>query len=100
MYSVVYEPTAEADLLEILKYYEKQGGTNLAKIIYDKIIYATDKLAFFPESRPSSNDYYPNTRVLVIQKLPYKAFFSINENDKTVSIVSIIHTSRLFPVTD
>lgn len=97
MYTVVYEPTAEKDLFEILQYYEKQGGQILAKIIYDKIINATDKLAVFPESKPTSEDYYPDTRVLVIQKLPYKAFFRINENNKTVHVISIIHTSRQFP---
>lgn len=98
MYTVVYEPTAEEDLLEILRYYDKQGGRALAKIIYRKIINATDKLAVFPESRPTSEDYYPNSRVLVIQTLPYKAFFFIRENNKTVSVISIIHTARKFPV--
>jgi plasmid stabilization system protein ParE len=86
---------AEESLAEILKYYELEVSEEFSEVIEDRIFSQVDKLEGFEESIPRS-DIYPNTRKLVISKLPYVAF--IRElPSKSWEVVDIVHTSRKLP---
>lgn len=96
MYQIVYQAEAENDLLDILTYYYTQGGWDLAVQIEQRIKQHIDKLATFPY-RTRESEHFPNTREYIIEKLPYKAFLRVYEDDKTVVIFNIVHFARRFP---
>lgn len=86
---------AEESLAEILKYYELEVSEEFSEVIEDRIFSQVDKLEGFEESIPRS-DIYPNTRKLVISKLPYVAFIR-QLPSKSWEVVDIVHTSRKLP---
>lgn len=96
MYTVIYEPEAENDLFEIVFYYVEQGGFDLAESINNRIHNHIKRLEIMP-LRTVESELLPNTRELLIEKLPYKAFFKIDEQNKKIFVVNIIHTSRKYP---
>lgn len=96
MYEVIYEPLAEDDLLEILVYYSEQSGFEFGESILERIKAHVDRLEFLPY-RAVESTRVPETREFLIDKLPYKAFIYVNEEEKTVHVLRIIHTSRNYP---
>lgn len=96
MYHVIYEPLAEDDLVEILVYYAEQNGSDFGESILERIKIHVDRLEFFPY-RTLESSRVPETREFMIEKLPYKAFIYVNEEQKTVYVLRIIHTSRSYP---
>jgi len=96
MYRVIYEPLAENDLIEILTYYSEQSGFEFAESILERIKVHVDRLEFFPY-RTLESPRVSDTREFLIEKLPYKAFVYVNEDNKTVYVLRIIHTSRNYP---
>lgn len=96
MYEVIYEPLAEDDLVEILVYYTEQNGFDFGESIFERIKAHVDRLEYLPYRTIESNRV-PETREFVIERLPYKAFIYVNEEEKTVYVLRIIHTSRNYP---
>jgi len=96
MYHVIYEPLAEDDLVEILVYYSEQNGFDFAESILERIKTHVDRLVFLPY-RTLESPRVPDAREFMIEKLPYKAFIYVNEIDKTVHVLRILHTSRNYP---
>ncbi len=96
MYEVIYEPLAEDDLVEILVYYSEQVGFDFGERILERIKTQIDRLEFFPY-RTVESSRVPETREFVIEKLPYKVFIYVSEEEKTVYVLRIIHTSRNYP---
>ena len=96
MYVVIYEPMAEEDLIAILTYYAEQGGTVLAETIFARIKTHIDRLEIFPY-RTVESDAIPDTRELIIEKLPYKAYIHVVEASKTVYVLRILHMARKVP---
>jgi plasmid stabilization system protein ParE len=96
MYTVIYEPEAESDLLEIVFYYAEQGGFGLSEKISTRIRDHINRLETMP-FRVIESQNVPNSREFFIERLPYKAFFRIDEVAKKVFILNIVHTSRMYP---
>jgi plasmid stabilization system protein ParE len=96
MYRVIYEPLAENDLIEILTYYSEQSGFEFAESILERIKAHVDRLEFLPH-RTLVSPRVSDAREFLIEKLPYKAFIYVNEDNKTVYVLRIIHTSRNYP---
>jgi plasmid stabilization system protein ParE len=96
MYTIFYELEAENDLFEIVFYYAEQGGFELAERMNDRIRTHIKRLENMP-FRATESVNVPNSREFLIEQLPYKAFFRVDEVGKKVLILNIVHTSRKYP---
>jgi plasmid stabilization system protein ParE len=96
MYIVTYEPEAENDLFEIVFYYAEQGGFELAETINNRIRDHIKRLETMP-FRATESVTVPNSREFLIERLPYKAFYRVDETSKKVLVLNIVHTSRKHP---
>ncbi len=92
-YTVEYQPKAEDDLVDILLYYAEQCGYAFSEGVQQRIENHIDLLEHFPY-RTIENPNIPKTRILVIDKLPYKAYFMIDEDKQEVRILRIIHDMK------
>lgn len=93
MYQILFEPQATEDLIEILAYYFEQVGSELADDILLRLQSQIDSLQTMPQ-RCQNYPRLPKLKQFVIQNLPYKVYFLIDETAKNVQIVRILHTSR------
>lgn len=96
MYKVQFLPTAQNDLIEIVRYiaaelHNKQAANKLA----DEIIEATTTLSEFPYAypayipiRPTKNEY----RKMSIRN--YLLFYTVDEKEKTVTIARVVYAKR------
>lgn len=96
MYKIIYEPEAQEDLLCILSYYAEEGGMALAENIGGRIEMALAGLSYLPFRSMESTLLY-GTREFILPNLPYKAFLLIEESEKTIYVLNIVHTARKFP---
>lgn len=66
-----------------------------AEEIIKRVIAATNRLAQFPDiGRPGRE---PGTRELILPRLPYIIIYRLS--GKTITILRVLHTSRLWPST-
>lgn len=86
---------AQNSLFEILKYYETEVNQTFADSVEDRIVRQVEKIQGFETAIPKS-EVYPNTRKLVISKLPYVAFIR-ERSSGAWELVDIVHTSRKLP---
>ena len=96
MYKIFYEPNAESDLLEIIIYYAENNSFEYANQIQELIKNDIKSLENMPY-RVRQSILIPETREFLISKLPYKVFLKIDEKNKKIFILNIVHTSRKFP---
>ena len=96
MYEIIYEPEAEFALLEIVLFYVEKSGLDFGESINNRICEYIKRLEKMP-FRSHESSLVPQTREFLIEKLPYKAFLKVDEENKKVFILNIIHTSRKFP---
>lgn len=90
-YIVLYSPEAEQDLIEILAYGIETWGERLAEEMYFNITDQLQTLYFFPyRTKPKTL----NTREKMIIDTPYRAILEIDELNKQVFILRILHTSQ------
>ncbi len=90
-YSIIITPAALQDLREITDwYFEQSPGLD-----------ADFDLAFAESARkiavyPSAGSPIPrrNVRYALLQKFPYKVFYRVNEPQKRIEIVALIHAAR------
>lgn len=93
-YSVYYLPQAKQDLLEILAYGIENWGEQRAEEMYCKITKQLETLYFFPYRTKSRLLEMIDTREMLIVNSPYRAIIQIDEPQKQVFILRILHTSR------
>lgn len=96
MYKIIYEPEAENDLIDILSYYAENGGFRLAEAINERIQTHIKRLENMPY-RVADSQSVANAKGFLIEKLPYWAYFEIDEGKKEIYILNIVHTRRKFP---
>lgn len=100
MYKVRFLPIAQNDLLGITQYISSElGNTEAAIRLAEKIIKKTDTLGELPYSCPvyipirqTKNEY----RKLRVDN--YLVFYTVNEKEKSVTIMRIIYARRDFEV--
>lgn len=93
MYSVVLSDEFLVDLDELLLYYVSVGGENLADTIYNRIYEGLQSLTTMPKRCPNY-PRLPDIRQLTIDKVPYRAYFKIDDRVNEVQVLRILHTSR------
>ncbi len=93
MYKIKIELSAIEDMVNIFAYYDEVASLQVAEKNEDRIYQAIFSLETMP-NRCRNSEYYNGAKELIVSKLPYKVYFHIDENTKTVSILNIIHSSR------
>ncbi|KOP36707.1 type II toxin-antitoxin system RelE/ParE family toxin [Flavobacterium sp. WLB] len=88
IFNIVIEPRALIDIQDAIDYYEsKQSG--LGEYFYQVIDEHLDKLSKNPFFEIRYKDY----RGLPTKKFPFIIFYFIDENVKTVYVMSVFNTS-------
>ncbi len=95
MYKIVWSTAAENDFLNILQYYMEEVSKELAKKISVTISRKVESLRFFPARTRKGR--VKGTRELVIDRYPYIVVIAVNEEEKNVIVLNIIHTARKYP---
>ena len=96
MYKIIYESEAENDLEEIVFYYAEQVGLKLAQDINNRIRDHIKRLENMP-FRSIESDCILGAREFLIEKLPYRAYFVVNEKRQEIHVLNIVHTARKYP---
>ena len=93
--SIALSSLAEKSLNDIFDYYLEHAGFNVAEDNEIRILSQIKSIIGFEKAIPRS-DIYPNTRKLVISKLPYVAYIRELPTGSW-EVVDIVHTSRKLP---
>ncbi len=90
-YKIIISPRAQKEIENAIEYYALYSVDAPVKFI------ASVKNAFSTlEINPFFRILYKNIRVLKINKFPHSLYFTINEDNKTVRVLSCFH-NRLNP---
>jgi toxin ParE1/3/4 len=88
-YRIVVEPRALTDIQRVIDYYDEQQ-IGLGK----KFVDALEKYFVTISKNPFYQVRYKIVRCLPLRKFPFMIHYYIDENIKTVFIVSVFHTSQ------
>lgn len=96
MYNLEFLPAAKNDMLEIIKYISDElKNPNAALKLADEFIESAEKLCEFPYA---NNVYIPikqlNAEYRRIIVKNYLMFYTVNEKNKTITIMRIIYAKR------
>jgi toxin ParE1/3/4 len=91
VYKVELLSQAEVELADAYDWYKEQQQT-LGNKLYNEVNYYLTLLEQNPYQFPIK--YTNELRPVVINKFPYLIIYWIDEDNKTVFVVSIFHTSR------
>ena len=96
MYRVDWLKSAKTDLAGIYRYMSKQSTRLMARMFVNVIqITAEDKLSFMPQKYRLLGDVYLAASGLrKVNVKNYSIFFVINEDEKIVNVVRVIHSKR------
>ncbi len=82
-------PAAKEDIREAALWY-KGKGTGLGKRFTAEV---RDKVRFIQKNPRASNIRYDNIRTAVLSVFPFMIHYFIDEANKSVIIISVLHTS-------
>ena len=85
-------PEAETDLEAIADYIAQDNSSAAIRVIA-RIEQSIHQLEFLP--RIGRRGLLPDTRELLVYKLPYKIIYRIEDN--TIFVINVIHTRRNWP---
>jgi len=88
-YKIIVSKRAQFEILDITDYYF-QINLELAYKFYLKLEETYGYLIMYPYFQKR----YKEFRIISIKKFPYILVFEIDENNKSVSILSCFHTSQ------
>ncbi|MFN0277698.1 MAG: type II toxin-antitoxin system RelE/ParE family toxin [Pyrinomonadaceae bacterium] len=90
MKQIVYHVEARLDVLEIVEYYEQEGGAKLA----DRFTAELEKFVELIARRPESySTRVKDVRRANLRRFPHHVLFRVIDED-TVKILSVKHDSR------
>ena len=89
-FKVVTTPDTDADLVEICNWYAQQS-IGLDLVFLDTLRAMTEQMAALPKSFPI---VYKETHMALLNQFPYKVLFVIDEEEKQVIILAVVHTAR------
>lgn len=94
--TVEWSPKANTDLLDQLAYIAADNPSGVDNIL-DRIQKTADALGEFATGHPGR---FAGTYEKTIRGLPYILAYALTDDDRTVSIVRLIHTARDWPEGD
>lgn len=89
MFRIIILPKAKADIKDAAEWYntQKQGlGKRFTNEVRSKVQYAA-------KNPHAVSIRYDETRCVVFETFPYMAHFVIDEDNRTILIVAVYHTS-------
>lgn len=96
-YAVIITEPAEQDLEEILKYIAEKSGVQSAENTRDAILDAIDGLAQMPDRHGRVKEVIHREDIVyrrVIVNKKYRVMYKIEEAEKDVYVVRILHVKR------
>lgn len=90
-YQIELTPAAQLDLLDIVEYLLENASLDVAEHVNDGILETAQTLEVLPRRNPKL-EFSPQHHFIL--KWSYKIVYTIIEEDLTVLIVGIEHTSR------
>ena len=90
MYKSIILPLAKEDILEAAQWYNKQQN-GLGKRFTAEV---REKVHFIRQNPEAINVIYNDIRTAVLNLFPYMLHFTIDEENKTIIILAVLHTSR------
>ena len=89
---LIVSAEAEADILSILDYIEKEAGTTVAHAYGEKFAVTIERLWDFPESGMLKPALGPNARTIVIY--PYVLIYDYIEDNGILFVLRALHGKR------
>lgn len=89
-YKVIISDSAKADIKESALWYNKQQN-GLGKRFTQNIKECVKIIQQLPESFQVR---YENNRAGIPDKFPYLIIYSVNKDNKTISIIAVFHSSQ------
>jgi plasmid stabilization system protein ParE len=89
-YKVVLKPNAQADIKDTIAWYDLQKK-GLGKTFYTYVVKKIKQLQSFPFS---AQNRYKNVRTAVVEKFPFLIHYYVDDFQKTIVILAVLHTSR------
>jgi len=90
MYKAIILPLAKEDIREAARWYSKKQkglGEKFANEIREKV-------HFIRQNPKASNVRYDGVRTAVLNVFPFMVHYTIDENNKTIIVSAVLHTSR------
>ncbi len=95
MYKILWTTKSEKDFLEIIKYYKEEVSKNFALKFRNMLMKKIKSLENFPNRTRVLRVKW--TREFIINYYPYVVVIKVDDKNKNVIILNIIHTSKKFP---
>jgi len=90
IYSIKNRPLVEADIINAIEYY-KEISPKLAQHFLLRVKEAKQHIAQTPFGFQIK---YNNVRTILLQQFPYHIHYLINDNQKQIVILAIIHSHK------
>ncbi|WP_062123129.1 type II toxin-antitoxin system RelE/ParE family toxin [Geofilum rubicundum] len=90
MYKSIILPLAKEDIREAAIWYNKQQK-GLGKRFTAEV---RENVHFIRQNPEASNIRYENVRITVLNVFPFMVHYTIDEQDKTIIVSAVLHTSR------
>ncbi len=90
MYKAIILPLAKEDVREAAKWYNKRQE-GLGKRFTAEV---REKVHFIRQNHTASNVRYDGVRIAVLNVFPFLVHYSVDENNKTIIVSAVLHTSR------
>lgn len=90
MYKSIILPLAKKDIREAALWYEEKQ-TGLGKRFTGQV---REKVSFIKRTPKACNIRYQNIRTAVLNVFPFMMHYTIDEDNKTVIVSAVLHTSR------
>lgn len=91
---ILWTDEALDDLAEIVAWYRVEASPRTAESVERRIVKQIEGLPPFPE-RIRKSDRIPETRELVVNRLPYIVFVKLLPD--AIIVLNVVHTARKFP---
>ncbi|MEN9560343.1 MAG: hypothetical protein RLZZ502_1554, partial [Pseudomonadota bacterium] len=92
---IIWSDGALESAEEIIAYYEREAGIDVAHFIETQLFSQVEKYDTFTLSAPES-EIFPGMRKIVINRLPFVAFIRKTKSGLW-EVVDVVHTSRKLP---
>lgn len=90
MYKAIILPLAKEDIKDAAFWYNKQQA-GLGKRFTSEV---RKKVYFIRQNPKASNVHYSHVRTAVLDLFPFMVHYTIDEDNKTIIISAVLHTSR------
>ncbi len=90
MYKVVLLSPAKEDIINASAWYNKKQkglGKRFSQSVRNTVSYIKNNPFAF-------STRYENTKTAIVERFPYMLHYSIDDDEKTIVISSVLHTSR------